>query len=182
RGKAREAPGVRRAEVGEPLVVDPHDLDGGLGVVHAAGGAEDAVEHLGLHAVAVLVLDAQIGIAESPDALLAVRVEPGFGHAVGAVDAARDVFAARRAHAVDEAELSALFRDPAFALRSLLDVRHALAHLGRGLRDEEVGGQPAEIEVASGGDHLVTDGASQGPTHTLSPSVRASTGCPPAAR
>src|SRR5204863_9417988 len=83
---------------------------------------------------------------------------------------------------VDEAELSALLRDPAFALRSLLDVRHALAHLGRGLRDEEVGGQPAEIEVAIGGDHLVTHGASQGPTHTPSPRVRASTGAPPAAR
>ena len=56
-----EALRVRRAEVGEPLVVDAHDLDGRLGVVQAAGGAEDAVEHLGLHAVAVLVLHAQVG-------------------------------------------------------------------------------------------------------------------------
>jgi len=33
-------------------------------------GAEDAVEHLGLHAVAGPGLDAQIGIAEPTDAFL----------------------------------------------------------------------------------------------------------------
>ena len=65
------------------------------------GRAEDAVEHLGLHAVAVLVLDAQIGIGEAADALLAVVVEPGLGHAVGAMDACPGTYwRPRRAHAV----------------------------------------------------------------------------------
>ena len=57
-GETGVAVGVRVAEVGEPLVVDPHQLDGGLGVIQPPGGAEDPVEHLGLHAVALLVLQA----------------------------------------------------------------------------------------------------------------------------
>ena len=67
-GEAGEALGVRVAEVGEPVVVDPDHLDGRLGIGHARARAEDAVEHLGLDAVAVLVLQAQLGLAEPPDA------------------------------------------------------------------------------------------------------------------
>src|SRR5205823_5352561 len=77
RREAAEAPGLGRAEVGQPLVVDAHHFHGGLGIVEPAAGAEHAVEDLGLHAVAVLVLHAQLGIGEAADALLAVVVEPG---------------------------------------------------------------------------------------------------------
>src|SRR5881396_2298943 len=90
--------GMALAEPRQPLVVDADHLDGGLGVVDPRGGAQDPVEHLGLHAVAVLVLQAELRVAQTVDALLAVLVEPGGGHAVGTVDLARDILAAGRAH------------------------------------------------------------------------------------
>ena len=68
--------GCAAAEVGEPLVVDAHDLDGGLGIVEAAARAEHAVQHLGLHAVTVLILDPQVRIGEAADPSQAVVVEP----------------------------------------------------------------------------------------------------------
>ena len=104
--------GMRLGEIGEEVVVDANDLDGGLGVGHARAGSEDAVEHLGLHAVAVLILQAQLRIAQPPDPALAVLVEARRGHAVRAVNLPGHVLAARRSHAVGEAELAALLGDP----------------------------------------------------------------------
>jgi hypothetical protein len=49
-GEAGKAVGVGIAETGEPLVVDTQHLAGRLVVVDAAGGAEDAVQYLGLDA------------------------------------------------------------------------------------------------------------------------------------
>jgi hypothetical protein len=158
RRETRIALGMARAELREPLVVDPHDLDGRLRIIHAAGGAEDSVEHLGLDAVPVLVLQSQIGIGQATDALLAVVVEPGLGHAVGAMNAAGDVLASGRAHAVHEPQIGALLRNPHLALGPVDDVRHPVSHVGGGAGDEEIGGKPAEIEVAVGGDHLVAHG------------------------
>src|SRR5262249_50369916 len=155
---------------------------GGLGIVHPSGGAENAVEDFRLHAVAVLIFQAQIGIAQPADPLLAVGVEPGRLHAIRAMDPARNVLAPRGAHAVDEPEAGALLRDPALALRPVLDVRHAVAHLGRSLRYEQIGRQPAEIEVAVGGDHLVTHGASRGVLVHPTARARASNAGPRAAR
>ena len=123
-----EALRVRLAEVGEPVVVDPDHLRRRLGIVHPRAGAEDAVEHLGLDAVAILVLEAQLRIAQAPDAALAVLVEAGGGHAVGAVDLAGHVLAAGRAHAVGQAEGPALLRHPHGALGPLGHVGHAVAH------------------------------------------------------
>ena len=91
RREAREALGMGGAEVGEPLVVDAHHLDGRLRIVHAAGGTEDAVEHFALHAVKVLIANAQLRLGEPANTLLAVLVEAGGGHAVGAMDATRHV-------------------------------------------------------------------------------------------
>ena len=93
RREAREALGMRRAEPGEPLVVDAGDLDRGLAVGEPSRHAEDPVEHLGLHAVAVLVQDPQLGLGEAADSFLAVVVEPGGGHPVRAIDASGHVLA-----------------------------------------------------------------------------------------
>ncbi len=53
-------------------------------VVEAAGGAQDAVDHLGVDAVAIEVLDAQMRIGDAADVLGAVVVEAGLGHDVDA--------------------------------------------------------------------------------------------------
>src|SRR3989441_979463 len=148
---------MRGPKIGQPLVVDPHGLDGGLRVAEPPGDAEDAVEDLGLNAVAILVAQAGIGMGEAPDAAFAVVVEPGGGHAVRAMDAPGHVLAARRAHAAGQAEVGALLRRPARALRAIDNVRHPVAPLGGGgVGDEQVGRQPAQVDVAVGGDHLVT--------------------------
>ena len=128
-GQADQPLGRRLAEIVEPVVVDAQHLQRGLGIVQPAARAQHAVDHLGLHAVAVLVLEAELGFGEAADALLAVVVEAGRGHAVGAVDDARHVFAAGRAHAVDQAELGAVLAGPLGALGSVDDVGHAVLEL-----------------------------------------------------
>ena len=147
---------VLAAEVGEPLVVDPHHLDGGLGIVHASGRAEHPVEHLGLHAVPVLVLDPEVGVGEAADALLAVGVEAGLLHAIRAVDAARDVLPPRRAHAVDASERGALLGGPRGTAGPVRHVGHPVPHRRRRARGEQVGREPAEVDVAVRGDGLVS--------------------------
>src|SRR5205823_4674959 len=98
------------------------------------------------------------------DAALAVLVEARRGHAIGAVDLARDVLASRRTHAVHEPEVRALLGDPHRPLRAVAHVGHAVAQRRRGVGGEEIGRQPAEIHVAVGGDHLV---AHRGRPHAL---------------
>src|SRR5262249_17813712 len=111
-GEARVAVGVRVAKVGEPFIVDPRQFDGGLSVIQAASGAQDSVEYLGLHAVAFLVLQAQLGVGEPSDASLAVLIQTGGGHAVGAVDFSGNVLAPGRPHAVQQPEVRAFLRYP----------------------------------------------------------------------
>jgi hypothetical protein len=98
------------AEIGEPVVVHAHYLDGRVGVVQPAGGAEHAVEHLALDAIAVLVFGAQLGVGKPAYPALAVLVETGCGHAVGPVNSSRRVHAAGRAHPVHHAEIGAALR------------------------------------------------------------------------
>src|SRR5262249_42544972 len=66
--ETRVAVGVRAAEASEPLVVDSDELNGGPSVIQPTGGAQDSVEYLGLHAVAFLVLQAQLRVGEPSDA------------------------------------------------------------------------------------------------------------------
>src|SRR6185503_14943548 len=118
RREAREPFGMCRAKPGEPLVVDAGDLDRGLAVGEPSRHAEDPVEHLGLHAVAVLVHDPQLGLGEAADPFLAVVVEAGGGHAVGAIDASGHVLAPARSHATGETQVGALRRGPERSLRT----------------------------------------------------------------
>ena len=104
-GDAGKAVRVGLAEVGEPFVVDAHDLDRRLAVVQPVRGPEDAVEHLAPNPVEVLVPHPELGLGEAPDPLGAVLVEALGGHPVRAVDHARHVLAPRRPHAVHEPEV-----------------------------------------------------------------------------
>jgi hypothetical protein len=130
RSEAGEALGVRRAESGEPLVVDAQDLDGGLTIVQAAGGAQHTVEDLGLDAVTVLVLYSEVGIGQAADTAAAVFVQAGRGHAIGAMDLAGDVFPSRRTHAVNQTEIGAALGHPLPAVGPVAHVGHAFAHCG----------------------------------------------------
>jgi hypothetical protein len=146
---------VGGAEAGQPLVVDAHHLDGGFRILEAIAGAEDAVQHLGLNAVARLILQPQIGVGQTANPPAAVVVETGRRHAIGAVDLPRHVLAAGRAHPVHQPELAALLRHPDRALGSVGDERHAVTHGRGGIRGEEIGRQPRQIDVAVGGDDLI---------------------------
>jgi hypothetical protein len=158
RAEAGEALGIRRAEFGEPRVVDAHDFDRGLGIVEPAGGAEDAIEHLGLHAVAILILHAEIGIGQTADAALAVLVEPRRRHAIGALDLAGHIQPPSRTHAVHVTEVGALLRRPHPAVGPVGHVRHALAQRGRGVGGKKIRRQPTQVNVTIRGDHLVAHG------------------------
>ena len=107
-GQADEAVRVVAAEVHQPVVVDVEHLGGRLVVVEPGGRAEDAVDDLGLHAVAVHVLRAQRRSRRTGDALPAVIVETGRRHHVHAVVLAGLVLGPGRPHAAPEAEVRAV--------------------------------------------------------------------------
>ena len=154
-GEPGKAVGMGIAEAGEPFVVDAQHLAGRFVVIDPAGGAEDAVQYLGLDPVAVLVLDPQFGIGHAADALLAVLVDPFRRHPVRAVDLARLVEAAGRAHAVHQPERGAFLGHPLLAPRPVGHVGHAVLHCGRGIGGEQIGRQPDQIDMAVGRDHIV---------------------------
>src|SRR5207253_5947410 len=72
----------------------------------------------------------------------------------------RDVLRAARADAVHQPEIGAVLGDPLRPVRPLLDIRHPLLHLARGVLDEQLGRHARHVEVAIGGDALVMHGAS----------------------
>ena len=148
-GDAGEAVGMGLAEVGEPFVVDPHDLDRGFRIVQPVRGPEDPVEHLAPDPVEVLVPHPELGLGEPADPLGSVLVEALGGHPVGAVDHARHVLAPRRPHGVREPEVGPAPRHPDVApLVVLVHVGHALLEMRRRLLGEELGREPDEIDVA----------------------------------
>ena len=59
--------GIVLAEVHQPVVVDAEHLVGRHRIVEPRRGAEDAEDHLGLHAVAIHVLGAQRRVGRVAD-------------------------------------------------------------------------------------------------------------------
>src|SRR3546814_16752389 len=116
------------AETGQPFVVDTHHFRRGLRIVQPLARSKDAIEHFSLDAVAILVLDAKVRIGQSPDAFLAIVVEPGRRHAVGALYLTRDVLAHGGAHADLPAELRAPLTHPSRALLALIHLPHSVLH------------------------------------------------------
>ena len=124
------------------------------------GRAEDAVHHLRVDVVPLHVLDAQIGVGNAADVLLAVLVELGFRHQIGARVRARHVFRARGADAVFESEGGAVLARPIGSVRPVRDIGHAVLHRRRRLGHEKIGRHPAQIDVAIGGNTVVFHGRS----------------------
>src|SRR5262249_41671200 len=144
-GQADLPVGIVPAEVLQPVVVDPEHLLGRLVVVQARGCAEDAEDDLGLHAVELHVLQAQVRIGRPPDALLAVLVEPDRGHLVDAIILAGHQLGAARADAADQTERRAVLASPVRTVGAIDDVRHALAHRRRSVGREQVVGNPGHV-------------------------------------
>ncbi len=136
-GEPDVALGIVLAELDEPVVVDPEHLARRLVVAEPRRGPEDTEEHLGLDAVPVHVLDAQVRIAWAADPLLAVVVEPG------------------RRHHVDEPERRSLLGRPLQSVGPFHDVGHAVLHERRGVRGEEIGREPGHVDVTVGRDPRV---------------------------
>ena len=86
-GEADHPLRVVLAEVDDEIVVDAQHLVRRFGIAElCCGCGEDAVDHLGVDAVLVELLGAQIGIAEETLATLADSfIKTGLVHAVGAV-------------------------------------------------------------------------------------------------
>src|SRR5205085_521351 len=127
------------------------------GVLHLGASSEDAVDDLGVDAVAVHVLDPQMRVARPAQTLFEiVAVEARLGHLVGAQLLARDMRRAGRADAATQAVFGAVIVGPALhAVRILGDVGHQIPELARRVRGEQVGRQPEHVEMTIRRDTLV---------------------------
>ena len=128
--------------------VDAHHLVGGIVVPQAHRRPEDAVEHLALDAVEILILDAQVRLREAPNPAFAVPVEALLRHAVGTVDLPGHVAPARGPHAVLQTELRAVPAHPVAPLLGLGNVGHAVLQVGTRFVGKQVLGQPRQVDVA----------------------------------
>ncbi len=128
-------------------------------VVQACGRAENAVDDLRLHPVAVHVLGPELRCGRPRDALLAVLVEPGLRHHVDAMMLARLVLLARGPHAAPQPEVRAVPGGPVRPVRAVGHVGHAVPERGRGVRGEQIARDPRQVDVAIGGDPLVAHDA-----------------------
>ncbi len=95
-------------------------------VVELGSGAQNAVHDFRLHAIALHVLNAQMGIRDAADAVFAILVKMSFGHDVGAIVLAGNILGARWANPVHETEGLAVFACPVGSVRPVSDVGHAL--------------------------------------------------------
>ena len=86
---------------------------------------------------AIMILKSQLRIAQAPDAALAILVEPGGGHAVGAVDLAGNVLATGRAMPLARPKVPP-FLFTHWALGPLRHIGHAVAHGRPSAAGEEI--------------------------------------------
>ena len=149
-GQGVEAPRIGVAEVGDPLVVDAEGGGLDLQVFDLQARAGEAVQHLRLDAVHVLVPDAQVrrrGVG-------AAFVVAGLLHPVVAVAHAGLGRAEAHAHAAEDAQLLALAH-PDLVVEAVLGllggrvlhVGHEVPEVGGGCAGEHVAGQPAHVHV-----------------------------------
>src|SRR5439155_9159446 len=104
-------------------------------------------------------LDPQMRVARAALAALASFVEAGLGHLVDPVILTRDKRRADRADRAGNAHDDAGLCHPARPFGAVLDIGHALLQLARRLRDEQLGWQPRQVEMAIGRDAAVLHGA-----------------------
>ena len=153
---------VVAGEIVQEVVVDAQHLVGGFRVLHLGAGGQDAVDDLGVDAVAVHVLDPQMRIARPAQALFEiVAVEAGLGHLVGAQLLAGDMRRAGGADAAAQSVLGTGVVGPALhPVRILGDVGHQVLELLRRVRGEQVGRQPKHVEMTVCRDTLIAPGHS----------------------
>src|SRR6266481_2736806 len=171
-GEADLAIGIVAAEVVHEVVVDAQHLVRRLAILHFSAGSKDAVNDLGIDAVAVELLDPQMRVAGAAVALFdEVVVEAGFVHLVDAQLLAGDVLGADRADPSGLAEIDAVIGHPALgAVRLIGDKRHLLLQGARRLRGEEIRRQPDHIEMTIGRDapvlHSLSSTVTYSPAHS----------------
>ena len=148
--------GIVAAELVHPRVVDAQHLVGRLAVVQLGCRRENAVDDLGVDAVAVHLLDAQVRITRPAHALLAVLVQTGRRHHVDARAACPARTSCPSAPTPPaRPKIGAVVGDPPPPVRSVGDVRHAVLQLARRFRDEQVRREPDQIEVTVSRDSVV---------------------------
>ena len=157
RGEAGEALGVRRAEVGEPLVVDAHDLDGrprGRSCVPWRRGSRTAPRPARRRRS--WSLDPELGVGEPANAALAIRRRvrwPPSGPSGGCVPG-RTRVPPSPCRTGDRGWRPSSSSTPAPSVRRSRRACGPSSADGA-LADEEIGRQPAEVDVTVGRDHLV---------------------------
>ena len=77
-GQAGQPFGIVLCEGGGPVVIDAIDEGAGLHVTDLVGAEGHAVDHLGVDAIKVLVLDSKLGVGGVVDASAGVRGEADF--------------------------------------------------------------------------------------------------------
>src|SRR5216684_6393615 len=97
-----------------------------LVILDPRGNTQDAEDDLGVDAVLLHFLDAQMRVAGAALAALARLVEAGLGHLVDPVVLARNERRADRADRAGNAHLEPGLGDPAPTVGAVLDIGHAL--------------------------------------------------------
>ena len=139
----------------QPVIVDAQHFVSRLVVAHSRSDAENAKNNLGIDTVTIHVFDPLIGVARAAHALFAVFIEAGLGHLIDPVVLPRDEFSADRSDAPEESHIYPGLRDPVRTIGAVLDERHAVLQFPLRLRNEQLRGQPRQIEVTIGRDSLV---------------------------
>src|SRR5258707_12446797 len=99
-------------------------------------------------------------VAGAALAALGGVVEALLGHLVDAIVLPGHEWRADRADRAGNAHIDAGLGDPLWAIRTVLDIGHAVLELAGRLRDEQFGRQPRQVEVAIGRNPTVLHGAS----------------------
>src|SRR5262249_60766287 len=102
-----------------------------------------------------------------PKAFVAVAGERCRRHLVDPIVLPGDELLTGRADTADEAERRPVLARPVRTVRAVDHVRHPLAHGGRGVGGEEVGGNPRHVDVAGGGGSWGVHGSGGNPAGGL---------------
>ena len=153
--------GCVAAKILQPVVVNAKHFHGGFLIAQTRRRAEDAEDHLGIHAVHLGILDTQRRIGGAALAVFFVVIEkPGLVHAIHAVILSRHQLRAGRADPAHQAVGISALRRPVRPVGPIRHVRHALLERGAGVRGKQIRRQPRQINMAVGRDAVVLHGVS----------------------
>ena len=151
-GKPDESLGIAATEISCPPVVDAVDHAPGLGITKKFRPEGEAVDHLGIDAVQVLVLDPELRDGGVIDALGRILEEAGLGHPL--VPGHHPRVCLLGAQDSDQAQLI-LAGPPYQALLRIYDPGHLVLEVSRGVGYEDIVGHPGQVYVGICGDYAV---------------------------